>query len=177
MPRTEPDPNPDLPAPTLAVRPARLDDVEAIRAIYNHEVTASTSTFDLVPRTAEDQRRWLVERSGAHAVLVAERDGAVVGFASLSQYKDRPAYNTTVENSVYLDPSVRGAGVGTILLQALLARAADHGFHAVIARIGGDNTASIALHERVGFTLVGREREVGRKFGRWLDVVIMQRLL
>jgi phosphinothricin acetyltransferase len=162
----------------ITVRRATLDDAEAIRAIYNAEVTGSTVTFDLVPRTAEEQRRWLVERSGAYAVLVAEDDGgAIAGFASLSPYRDRPAYATTVEDSVYVDGSRRGAGVGRALLEALIDTATAHGFHTVIARIVGHHEASIGLHRRVGFDEVGTEREVGRKMGRWLDVVVMQRLL
>jgi phosphinothricin acetyltransferase len=162
----------------ITVRRATLDDAEAIRAIYNAEVTGSTVTFDLVPRTAEEQRAWLVERSGAYAVLVAEDDdGAIAGFASLSPYRDRPAYATTVEDSVYVDHSRRGAGVGRALLEELVATATAHGFHTVIARIVGHHEASIGLHRRVGFDEVGTEREVGRKMGRWLDVVVMQRLL
>lgn len=162
----------------MEVRLARLDDAEAIREIYNTEVTTSTVTFDLVPRSLEDQQEWLRARSGAHAVLVAvDDDGAVAGFASLSPYKDRPAYATSVEDSVYVHRDHQRRGVGRLLLSELLAVAARHGFHAVIARIVGDHDASIALHRSVGFVVVGTEREVGRKFGRWLDVVIMQRLL
>ena len=161
----------------MDIRPARLDDAEALRQIYNQEVSGSTVTFDLVPRTLEDQVNWLQARSGAHAVLVAELDGEVVGFASLSPYRDRPAYNSTVEDSVYVRSDQRGRRVGRTLLEQLVATAAQHGFHTVMARIVGDHEASIGLHAALGFTTVGTEREVGRKFGRWLDVVIMQRLL
>lgn len=161
----------------MDIRPATAADAEAIRGIYNREVTGSTVTFDLVPRSSEDQRRWLEARSGAHAVLVAVDDDQVIGFASLSPYRDRPAYSTTVEDSVYVDADHLGAGVGRALLTALVATARGHGFHAMMARIVGGHEASIALHRSVGFDLVGVEREVGRKFGRWLDVVIMQRLL
>jgi phosphinothricin acetyltransferase len=159
------------------VRPARPEDAEAIRAIYNAEVTGSTVTFDMVPRTAEEQLHWLTARSGAHAVLVAEREGAVAGFASLSPYRDRPAYSTTVEDSVYVDEDHRRGGVARALLEGLLDTATAHGFHAMIARIVGGHEASIGLHKRCGFEVVGTEREVGRKFGRWLDVVVMERLL
>jgi len=159
------------------IRPARVEDAEAIRQIYNREVLSSTVTFDLVPRTLEDQLTWQQARSGAHAVIVAERDDEVVGFASLSPYRDRPAYNSTVENSVYVRSDQRGQGVGRALLSELMATAGQHGFHTVMARIVGDHDASIGLHAALGFTEVGTEREVGRKFGRWLDVVLMQRLL
>jgi phosphinothricin acetyltransferase len=108
---------------------------------------------------------------------VAEIDGAVAGFGSLSPYRDRPAYSTSVEDSVYVRTSNRDAGVGRLLLADLVDRAQQHGFHAVMARIVGGHEASIALHEAVGFEHVGVEREVGRKFRQWLDVVVMQRLL
>jgi phosphinothricin acetyltransferase len=162
----------------LSVRVASVDDAEAIRSIYNPEVLESTVTFDLVPRTLDQQRAWLDARSGAHAVLVAEDEaGEVVGFASLSPYKDRPAYSTTVEDSVYVRRDQQGHGIGGVLLRELLSLATSHGFHAVMARIVGGHEASIRLHLGHGFDVVGTEREVGRKFGRWLDVVIMQKLL
>jgi phosphinothricin acetyltransferase len=161
----------------MRARLATTDDAEATRAIYNLEVTESTVTFDLVPRTLEEQCEWLTARSGAHAVLIAEDDGDVVGFASLSPFRDRPAYSTTVENSVYVRRDQRGKGVGKFLLAELITLATSHGFHAMVARIVGGHDASIALHRALGFEIVGTEREVGRKFGRWLDVLEMQRLL
>jgi phosphinothricin acetyltransferase len=164
----------------LSVRLATEDDAEAIRSIYNVEVLESTATFDLVPRTLDDQLAWQRARSGAYAAIVAvddEAGGAVVGFGSLSPYKDRPAYSTTVEDSVYVARASQGRGVGRLVLGELLAVAADHGFHAVMARISGEGGASIGLHAALGFEQIGREREVGRKFGKWLDVVVMQRLL
>jgi L-amino acid N-acyltransferase len=161
----------------MIVRLAQATDAEAIRAIYNVEVLESTVTFDLVPRSHDEQRAWLAAHGGAHPAVVAERDGDVVGFGSLSPYKDRPAYSTTVEDSVYVHRDWRAKGVGRLILDDLLQLATTHGFHAVIARVVGDHQASIALHERCGFTFVGVEKEVGRKFGRWLDVVELQRLL
>jgi L-amino acid N-acyltransferase len=161
----------------MIVRLAQVTDAEAIRAIYNLEVTESTVTFDLVPRSHDEQREWLAAHSGAHPAVVAADGDALVGFGSLSPYKDRPAYSTTVEDSVYVHRDWRRKGVGRLILDELLQLAMTHGFHAVIARIVGDHDASIALHERCGFTLVGVENEVGRKFGRWLDVVELQRLL
>lgn len=163
---------------SFEVRRATVGDAEAIRTIYNLEVVTSTVTFDLVPRTAEEQQAWLVDRSGAHAVLVAEGDdGDVWGFGSLSPFRERPAYSTTVEDSVYVDRDHQGAGVGKALLAALVDTATNHGFHTMIARIVGGHDASIALHTSVGFEVVGTEREVGRKHRRWLDVVVMQRML
>lgn len=157
---------------------ARTDDAEAIRAIYNVEVTTSTNVFDLVPRTPEEQAAWLDARSGAHAVVVGVGDDdRVLAFGALSPYRPRPAYSTTVEDSVYVDRAEQGRGVGKAVLGRLVELAAAHGFHSVIGRIGGHNEASVAIHRSCGFELVGVEREVGRKFGRWLDVVVMQRLL
>ena len=162
----------------MEIRRATVEDAEAIRAIYNVEVQSSTVTFDIVPRSLQDQVEWLEKRSGAYAVLVAtDDDGTVLGFASLSPFRERPAYSTTVEDSVYVDRARRGEGVAKALLSALVETATVHGFHAMIARIVGGHDASIALHERVGFEIVGTEREVGRKMGRWLDVVVMERLL
>ena len=163
--------------PSVEVRVARLDDAEAMRAIYNVEVQTSTVTFDLVPRSLADQRAWLAARSGAHTALVAVEDGELIGFGSLSPYKDRPAYATSVEDSVYVHQSHQGKGVGRLLLTALVDAAEASGFHAVFARIVGGHEASIGLHAALGFEIVGTEREVGRKFGRWLDVVVMERLL
>ena len=149
-----------------------------MRTIYNGEVLGSRVTFDLVPRSLDEQLQWLDEHSGAHPAIVAiDDDDVVCGFASLSPYRSRPAYRTTVENSVYVDADRRGQGVGRLLLGEIVELAEAHGFHAVMARIVGGHEASIALHRSCGFELVGIEREVGRKFGHWLDVALMQRLL
>jgi phosphinothricin acetyltransferase len=161
----------------VELRLARADDAEATRNIYNAEVTGSTVTFDLVPRSLEEQQAWIEERSGAMAVVVAEEAGEVVGFAALSPYRSRPAYSTTVEDSVYVRGDQRGTGVGRLLLAEIVDVAGARGFHTVMARIVGGHDASIGLHRSLGFELVGVEKEVGRKFGRWLDVVLMQRML
>ena len=162
-------------APTI--RLAERRDAAVIRDIYNVEVAASTVTFDMVPRTLDEQVAWVDQHSGGHPAIVAEVDGEVVGFGSLSPYKDRPAYSTTVEDSVYVDRAHRAEGVGRALLEELIRLGRDHGFHSVIARIVGGHEASIAMHAACGFEHVGVEREVGRKFNHWLDVVEMQRLL
>jgi phosphinothricin acetyltransferase len=162
----------------INLRLATLADAEQIRAIYNREVTETTATFDLVPRSLVDQQVWLTERSGAFAAIVAvDETGAVVGFASLSPYKERAAYRTSVEDSVYVRSDRVGAGIGRLLLSELVNVARVSGFHAVFARIAAPGEASRRLHAACGFELVGVEREVGRKFGRWLDVVLMQALL
>ncbi len=174
----------------MRIRLAELADAEAIRAIYNVEVTDSTNTFDMVPRTRAEQEAWILEHRGVHPALVAtlERGAGVtghagangevvLGFGSLSPFHERSGYSATCENSVYVDRAQRGRGVGKALLAELLVLASAHGFHSVIARIAGHNETSIGLHRAAGFELVGVEREVGRKHRQWLDVVELQRLL
>ncbi len=161
----------------MDIRRATEADGEAIRQIYNREVLESTVTFDLVPRSADDQRTYIAARSGALCVIVAEEDGVIAGFASLSFYRDRPAYRTSVENSVYTHRGFRARGVGDLLMASLVERATASGFHAIFARIADAQEASLALHRKYGFELVGIEKEVGRKFGRWLDVALLQLLL
>jgi L-amino acid N-acyltransferase YncA len=174
----------------MRIRLASSGDAEAIRAIYNVEVLESINTFDMVPRTKAEQAAWLAEHQGVHPVIVASEpadpgsDGhrgtageVILGFGSLSAFRDRPGYAATAENSVYVDQRQRGKGVGRALLAELLELAAAHGFHSVIARVAGHNEVSIGLHQAAGFELVGVEREVGRKHRQWLDVVELQRLL
>ncbi len=162
----------------MHVRLAEPTDADAIRRIYNAEVLGSTATFDLRPRSVDEQAAWMEEHRGTYpAVVVVDGSGSVLGFGSLSSYRDRPSYSTTVENSVYVGPEARGNGVGRLLMTELITLATQHGFHAIIARVGGDNQASIGLHLACGFRMVGVEQEVGRKFSRWLDVSILQLLL
>jgi L-amino acid N-acyltransferase len=166
-------------APSVAIRPAVLADAESIRQIYNYEVTSSTATFDLVPRSLADQQEWITHRTGAFAAIVAvdTMTNEVLGFSALSPYKERAAYRTSVEDSIYVRGQTQGRGVGKTLLTHLLDLAEQSGFHSVFARIEASGTASRLLHANCGFELVGIEREVGRKFNRWLDVAIMQCVL
>lgn len=169
----------------VTLRLATPADAEQVREIYNYEVVHTAATFDLVPRTLADQQHWLAARSGAFSAIVAvdadippgDPHGEVVGFAALSPYKERAAYRTSVEDSVYVRRDRNGEGIGRLLLAELLRMAADSGFHAVFARINATGAASIALHRKLGFELVGIEREVGRKFNRWHDVALMECLL
>ncbi len=161
----------------MHLRPAGVADAEAIAAIYNHEVAHSSATMDLRPRSLAEQRAWILDREGAFGAIVAEADGAVVGFGSLSPYRDRPAYAASVEDSVYVSAGARGQGVGRALLAELIDIACGRGFHTILAHIASDQAASIALHESCGFAEVGVQRQVGRKFNRWVDVVIMQYMI
>ncbi|MEZ5169000.1 MAG: N-acetyltransferase family protein [Acidimicrobiales bacterium] len=133
-------------------------------------------TFDLEPRSLEQQEAWIAER-GALGVVVAERDGVVAGFASLSPYRPRAAYRTTVENSVYVDEAARGSGVGAPSWTSSSTWRPVAGSTPSSPTSWAATKASIGLHHACGFQVVGTEREVGRKFGRWLDVVVMQRML
>ncbi|MET0275527.1 MAG: N-acetyltransferase family protein [Acidimicrobiia bacterium] len=171
----------------VEIRHAERRDAEGIRAVYNHFVTDSIALFDLVPRTLDEQVAWIDAHSGGHPALVAVDPAAaatsggvtngIVGFGSLSPFRSRPAYAGTVENSVYLLDSHQRRGIGRRLLDELVSLAQAHGFHTMIARISGGNEGSIALHAACGYEVIGVEREVGRKFGQWLDVVEMQRML
>ncbi len=161
----------------MHVRLATLADAEAIRSIYNVEVETSTVTLDLVPRSLADQERYIAARQGTYAIVVATDGNEVIGFGSLSPYRDRAGYNATAEDSVYVHRDHQGRGVGRLVLTDLLEVARAHGFHSVMARIASGHEASRGLHESLGFVYVGTEREVGRKFGRWIDMDLFQCLL
>lgn len=162
----------ETPAPVI--RLACAEDLEAINAIYNHYVLHSTCTYQEQPEPIEGRRDWFARHGAAHPVTVAEVDGRIVGWGSLSAYHARSAYRYTVENSVYVDHAFHRRGIGSALLRDLIARARALGHHTVIAGIDASQTASIGLHARFGFEQVGQLREVGLKFGRWLDVVYME---
>ena len=162
----------------LLIREATSEDAEAIRSIYNHEVENETSTMDLVPRTLESQREWIVARSGAFCAIVAvDTTGSILGFGALSEYKDRSGYRSTVENSVYVRRDVARRGIGKQILLHLIDTENVSGFHSVIARIEAQSLASRGLHASCGYELVGTEKQVARKFGRWLDIAVMQCIL
>jgi len=176
---------PTVPLTLMRTRLVEIDDAWALMAIYNPEVLEPTVTFDLVPRTLEQQQEWIRSHRVTHPCIVAvnetddvgeigSRGEKILGFAVVSPFRERPAYATTVENSVYVHRQARGRGVGEVLLRELIVTASESGFHSLMARIVGVNDGSIRLHEKCGFTLVGTEIEVGRKHGHWLDVVEYQ---
>jgi L-amino acid N-acyltransferase YncA len=159
---------------TTTIRPARREDCAAMVAIYNHYVAHDTCTYATEPEAVEARQAWFDQHGPAHPVLVAEAEGQVVGWASLSPYNLRAGYRMTVEDSIYLQPGWRGQGLGGALLRRLVDSARASGHHAIVACISAEQEASVALHRRLGFEDAGRLREVGHKFGRWLDVVNMQ---
>ncbi len=161
----------------MVIRTAATGDLPRILLIYNHEVLVSTATYDTVPRTETEHRTWFSVHGSEFPVLVADLDGVVIGWASLSPWSDRPAYSRTAEVSAYVNEKHRGMGVGRRLLQALVEAGRARGFHALLARISADNEASVRLHARLGFSVAGTLREVGEKFGRTLDVCIMELLI
>lgn len=163
---------------TVRIRAAGTDDAAALAAIYAHHVRTGTATFDTVPRSAQEMAAKVAECTAqGWPFLVAERAGAVVGYAYATRFRDRPAYAATCEDSIYVAAGHVGQGIGTMLLGALLTEGRDAGFRQMIAVIGGGEPASIALHARLGFRPAGRMEAVGRKFGRWLDTVYMQAAL
>jgi len=158
------------------IRPAQPDDLNAITEVYNEAVLTTTATFDTEPRTVEEQSAWFATHIPRYPVLVADSDGNVIGWASLSRWSDRNAYAGTVEVSLYVKEEFRGRGTGRKLLEEIIREGEKSGFHTVIARINTGNEVSIHLHKSVGFENIGIMREVGMKFGRLLDVTIMQKI-
>jgi phosphinothricin acetyltransferase len=159
------------------VRAANLDDLPAIRAIYNHYVATSTCTFQIEPDTDEARRDWFLNRGPALPVTVFEEGGEVLGWASLSKWNARCAYARSVEASVYVRQDCHRRGIGRALLADLIERARALGHHTVIGGACTEQAASLALQEALGFQRVACFREVGHKFGRWLDVAYMQLIL
>lgn len=159
------------------IRPAKESDLVAINDIYNQYVLHSTCTYQEEPEPLDGRREWLSHHHEKHPVIVAEVDGQVVGWGSLSAYHPRSAYRRTVENSVYVHHQHHRRGIGSLLLQELIIRARSLGHRAIIAGIDGEQDASVALHARFHFEKVGHFKQVGFKFGRWLDVIYMELVL
>lgn len=163
--------------PSILIRRAELDDLPALTEIYNEAILTTTATFDLEPKTVDQRREWLLNRGERHPVLVAVCQGAAVGWASISRWSERAAYDDTGETSFYVKSEFRGRGIGRALKEAIIAEARRLRFHSLIARVAEGSEASLHLNESAGFARVGTLREVGRKFGRLLDVHIMQKML
>ncbi len=158
----------------LVIRPATTDDLPAINDIYNYEVLNGLASFDTRPLSMAQRKKWFAEHDATHPVLVAELDGQVAGWASLSRYSDRKAYDLLAEDSLYIAPGHRGKGAGKALLAELLQAGRKAGLHSVLARITAGNEVSVRLHQAFGFEHMGVLREAGMKFGKLLDVIFMQ---
>jgi phosphinothricin acetyltransferase len=161
----------------LVIRAAGEDDLPAIDAIYNHYVAKSTCTWQYEPTPAAERRVWLAAHDTEHPVTVAVLDDEIAGFGSLSVYNKREGYRFTVENTVYVHSERQRRGIGGALLADLIERARALGHRSIIAGVSADQPGSLALHRAHGFVEVARLREVGFKFGLWLDLVFLQRML
>lgn len=159
----------------MVIRKAELKDLNKLKDIYNYEVLNGTATFDIGEKDYEDRLSWFNEHTGSHPLIVAEVDNEVAGFASLSTYRARAAFNGTVELSLYIDVSKRKMGIATKLMEHILNLARiDENIHTVVSVITSENEVSIRLHEKFDFIKCGEIKEVGKKFGRYLGTTIMQ---
>ena len=162
----------------IEIRPAGSDDLEAMLAIYNDAIVNTTAVYDYQSRTADAQRQWFETKQAQRLpVLVAVENATIIGFGSFGPFRPWPAYQYTVENSLYVDSAFRRKGAGTALLASLVTAAQTSGYHTMVAGIDATNEASLALHRKAGFEPVAHFREVGWKFERWLDLVFMEKML
>ena len=160
------------------IRDGRVDDVPGILAIYNDVIATSTAVYREDPATLDDRRQWFDARQAQGSpILVAADDSGIVGFASYGDFRAWPGYRFSVEHTVHIRADQRGRGVGTLLMRALIERAAAQGKHVMIGGVDADNEDSLRFHERLGFVRAARLQQVGFKFGRWLDLVFVQRIL
>ena len=156
----------------MEIRHAVEKDLEALTGIYNHYVIETPITFDLEPKSIEQRAEWLSHYSttGRYQLLVASKDGILIGYAGSGKFRDKQAYETSIETTIYLDPNAQHKGTGSLLYDALFNALASEDIHRAYAAITQPNAASVALHEKFGFYSVGLYKEVGRKFGRYWDV-------
>ncbi|UCH10154.1 MAG: N-acetyltransferase [Fidelibacterota bacterium] len=161
----------------LVFAPAIQEDLESITEIYNQAILHTTATFDTQPISLDEQRLWFKQHGDSYPILVARMNNRVMGWAALSPWSDRCAYETTAEVSIYIRDEFQGRGVGARLLKVLLESGRQKGLHLAVARIVEGNPASLRLHHRAGFRNVGTMTEAGCKFERYLDVIIMEKLL
>lgn len=167
-----------MPEEIISIRDATLDDLAGILEIYNHAIIHTTSVYSEHPHTLDMRITWYNDRiSNGFPVIVAELNGQVVGFGTYGHFRVWPCYRYTVEHSVYVHIDHRGKGVSKLLLQSLIDNAREKKLHAMIAGIDAENPVSCKLHQSFGFTEVAHFKEVGFKFGRWLDLKFMELLL
>jgi len=162
---------------SVSIRPARIDDLPRLTEIYNYYIVNTPVTFDIDPVTVEERRPWFAQfgERGRHRLFVAERDGVVAGYAGSHQFRTKKAYDTTVETTIYCAPEMTGRGIGGALYAALFAALAGADVRMAIAGITVPNDASVAVHARFGFVPAGLMHDVGRKFGKYWDVLWMER--
>ena len=160
----------------LLFRSATIEDLDAITEIYNEAIIKTVATFDRELKTKEDQKKWFDDHGSKNPILVAEQNGVMVGWASLSKWSDRCAYSDTAEISLYIKEEHQGKGIGRRLIEAIIKEGEKTGLHTIIARITEGNESSFHLHRSVGFTHIGIMKEVGMKFGKRLDVHLMQKI-
>ena len=163
--------------PPITIRRAEFADATAITEIYNEAILTTTATFDTEPKSVDERTKWLQSHDERHPILVAVGDGGVVGWASLTCWSERRAYDDTAETSFYVHSTHRGRGVGRKLKEAIIEEARRLGYHTLIALVAEGSQESVHLNERAGFVHVGTLKEVGRKFDRLLDVHVMQKML
>jgi len=162
----------------VTIRPAKMEDALRISEIYNEAILHGTATFDTEVKTESERMAWLSDHFDSNLpVLVSVQDGIVTGFAALNKWSPRKAYDTTAEVSLYMDAAYRGSGTGKLLFEQIVLSAQSVGLHCLVGRITQGNTVSIALSEQLGFSHIGIMREAGKKFGKFLDVHLMQKII
>ncbi|SFB06700.1 MULTISPECIES: GNAT family N-acetyltransferase [unclassified Bacillus (in: firmicutes)] len=161
----------------IRIREAVITDLPTMLKIYNYAILNLNATFDLVEQTLEERTSWFNKYGGKRPLIVAELEGEVVGYSCLSMFREKAAYDGTVEISVYLSPEHQGKGIGKSLMTEILKRAREIGYHAIIAGITTGNDSSVKLHEKFGFEFVGRFKDVGFKFDQWQSVDFYQLIL
>lgn len=159
------------------IREARETDIEQLTHIYNWAVENTTASFDLTPQTVEKRLEWFRHYGGAHPLIVAEIDGKVAGYSSLSKFREKEGYAKSVEISVYIDPEYHGKGIGTLLMKEIIERGRKLGHHVIVAGITAGNEISVKMHEKFGFKFCAHFKEVGYKFGQWQDCMFYQLML
>jgi len=162
---------------SIVIRRAQISDLDAITAIYNEAILTTTATFDIEPKNISEQTKWFQSHDERHPVLIAVLEGSVVGWASLSKWSERSAYNDTAETSFYVGSGYQNRGIGRKLKEAIIEEARRLQFHTLIAQVAGESEISLHLNESFGFVHIGTLKEVGRKFGKLLDVHILQKML
>jgi L-amino acid N-acyltransferase len=161
----------------ITIRNADISDLERLTEIYNWAVANTTASFDIVQQLVEARKAWFSHYGGAHPLIVAEFDGKIAGYSSLSKFREKEGYAKTVEISVYVDPAFHGQGIGKRLMEEIIKQGRELGHHVVMAAITADNNISIRMHEKLGFKFCGHFREVGHKFGQWQDCIFYQLIL